>query len=132
MERGVSERDRVLAELAWAMRRLAAGRATTDDSWLVGVEPAEVPVVRRRARVASAMNSWFGLGPDVPWWIFGLRLGFWLLLGLGVRTAVKGQGWHLDTFTLATGLAEVGFRARRKVKARRRNARLGWVGDQKR
>jgi hypothetical protein len=70
------------------------------------------------------MRHWYYPGVETPWWVYGLRLGFWLLIAAGVETASEGQGWHPDTFLGVLGVAEVAWRARTRIRARRR-ARSG-------
>lgn len=122
-----SERTEVLADLASAMHRLEIRRTAEPEEWTP-------PTRRTRRRRLAFLNHWNAPGPQTPWWVFGLRLGFWLLIGAGVQTAGIGDGWHPDTFTAALGIAEVGWRTRTKVRARRRtreNASPIWIGTRR-
>ncbi len=67
------------------------------------------------------MNHWYFPGADTPWWVFGLRLGFWLLIAAGVERAYDGEGWHVTSasvFPALLGLVELAWRVRRKVLVR--------------
>lgn len=60
------------------------------------------------------------------------QASFWVLIAAGVQTATTGSGWHPDAFAALLGVAEVGFRARHKVKVRRHTARLRWSTNRRR
>ena len=66
------------------------------------------------------LKHWASPGVSTPWWLFVVRLGFWLLIGAGVQAASAGEGWHPDGLAAALGIAEVGWRAIGKLRARRR------------
>jgi hypothetical protein len=109
-----AERGRLLSEMAGALRRLEHHQAHNRGVELTGPRSA-----RRDARRAW-LEHWASPGASTPWWLFIVRLGFWLLIGAGVQTASGGEGWHPDRVAAALGIAEVGWRALGKLRARRR------------
>jgi hypothetical protein len=106
-----AERGRVLAEMAAALHRLEIRRSEEEEAG------AASPARRRRG---AWMRHWYYPGEDTPWWVYGLRLGFWLLIAAGVETAGEGQGWQPNLVLGPIGVAEVAWRARTKIRARRR------------
>jgi hypothetical protein len=84
-----------------------------------GVELIDLRSARRDAWRAW-LKHWASPGVSTPWWGFIVRLGFWLLIGAGGQTASAGEGWHPARVAAALGIAEVGWRAFAKLRARRR------------
>lgn len=105
-----ADRHQALADLAAALRRLEARRAADEIAVLAS---------RRRGQRLAWLDHWYHPGARTPWWVFGVRLGFWLLVALGLQSATAGDGWHPDTFTAALGVAEVSWRAGAKIRAGR-------------
>jgi hypothetical protein len=106
------ERGRLLSEMADALRQLEHRQSQS-------VELADLRSARRDAWRAW-LKHWASPGVSTPWWLFVVRLGFWLLIGAGVQAASAGEGWHPDGLAAALGIAEVGWRAIGKLRARRR------------
>jgi hypothetical protein len=106
------ERGLLLSEMAGALRRL-------EQALNHGAGPIDLRSARRDARSAW-LKHWASPGVSTPWWVFIVRLGFWLLIGAGVQTASGGTGWHPDRVAAALGIAEVGWRAFGKLRSRRR------------
>jgi hypothetical protein len=106
------ERGLLLSEMAGALRRL-------EQTKNHGAGPIDLRSARRDARSAW-LKHWASPGGSSPWWVFIVRLGFWLLIGAGVQTASGGIGWHPDRVAAALGIAEVGWRAFGKLRSRRR------------
>lgn len=102
------ERGRALAEMADALRRLEYRRAATH-----GV--ARRPTRREMRR--AWLRHWSAPGAGTPWWVFGVKLVFWLLIGAGVHRA--HNAWHPDFFIAALGIADLGWRAYKKFRAER-------------
>jgi hypothetical protein len=100
--------------MAGALRRLEHRQAQNR-----GVELID-PRSARRDPWRAWLKHWASPGVSTPWWLFTVRLGFWLLIGAGVQTASGGEGWHPDRVVAALGIAEVGWRAFGKLRARRR------------
>jgi hypothetical protein len=111
-----AERGQALADLAAAMHRWEIRRSEEEEAG------AAFPA--RRGGRGAWMRHWYHPGVDTAWWVYGLRLGFWLLVAAGVETAGEGRGWQPDLVLGPIGVAEVAWRARAKVRARRR-ARTG-------
>lgn len=108
------ERVRALADVASALRRLEAQRSAAS---LVHQGDAQ------RGTRRTWLSHWYFPGADTPWWGFGLRLGFWLAIAAGVEQASVGEGWHstsTSAFEALLGVAEVAWRARRKMPVGRR------------
>jgi hypothetical protein len=108
------ERGRLLSEMADALRRLEHRQAQNRRVELIDPRSA------RRDALCARLKHWASPGVSTPWWVFIVRLGFWLLIGAGVQTASGGEGWHLDRVAAALGIAEVSWRAFGKLRARRR------------
>ena len=105
------ERGRLLSEMAGALRRLEHWQAQNR-----GLELIDPPSARRDAWRAW-LKHWASPGVSTPWWLFIVRLGFWVLIGAGLQTASGGEGWHPDRVVAALGIAEVGWRAFGKLRA---------------
>lgn len=114
-----AERTLILADFADALRRWEIQRSEEEE--------AEGAVPARRVRRGAWMRHWYYPGADTPWWVFGLRLGFWLLIAAGAETAVEGRGWQPNLFLGPIGVAETAWRARTRVRARRRARTAGAV-----
>ena len=108
------ERGRLLSEMADALRRLEHGQAQNGGVGLFDLRSAR-PVAWR-----AWLKHWASPGVSTPWWLFIVRLGFWLLIGAGVQSASAGEGWHPDFVAAALDIVEVGWRAVGKLRGRRR------------
>ena len=108
------ERGRLLSEMADALRRLEHREAQNRGVELIDLRSA------RRVAWRTWLKHWASPGVSTPWWLFIVRLGLWVLIGAGVQTASVGEGWHPDRVAAALGIAEVGWRAFGKLRARRR------------